>query len=108
MSSRGRAKVVTARRGQEKSENPEASRIRVAKLLTSRDLPRRDQHKDILIRRFLLLQAARNQWDYIQAACRWGCSCLDVVKSVASHADLGIAQDNAIFVIKPAEESEPS
>lgn len=116
-------------RGLEKSRNPEAARKRVANLLQAgRRLTakpskawklaaksvegvcgRLDQHKGILVGRFQIQQAARNGWNYTQAACRWGCSCLDVIESIAVHADIGIAQDNTIFVIpKPEVNNAPA
>lgn len=114
-----RAERLQPRRGLDKSRNPEAARRRVANLLLiGRKLTEKsarpwelvartaegvcgriDQHKGVIVRRFLLMQAARNGWDYTQAACRWGCSCLDVVESISANKDIGIAQDNTIFVI---------
>ena len=105
-----------------KTQTRDYSRCKVAKLLEqhrnafnlwhktyhrggheSHEFARYESHQGIRIPDSWLRVAATNGWDYAQTAVRFGCSCLDVIQSLARSQVCGLSESDVIFVFREGE-----
>ena len=109
-------------RHRSKTQTRDYSRRKVAKLLEqhqnafnlwhktyhrggheSHELARYESHQGRRLPDSWLRVAAANGWDYAQTAVRFGCSCLDVIQSLAKSQVCGVSESDVIFVFREGE-----